>query len=144
MLFRSAGFLSAGKSSTDPLVQVLAEMGVDARHHSSYRIDEASLAKADLVITMEGSHVRQATSLLPSAYGKILPLTELAALVDELPPGPVAVEDLLVMLEAQRDPSAYLGEHWDIADPYGRKIRAYRRAVAEIDELVTRVFTRLR
>lgn len=144
MLFRSAGFLPADKGSTDELIEVLDQMGIDARRHRSYRIDEASIRAADLVVTMEGSHVRKATSILPAAYGKILPLTEASALLEEFPPGPVAIEDLLRLLESRRDPSTYLGEQWDIADPIGRRMKVYRRAVSEIDELVSKVFSRLR
>ena len=138
-VFRSAGFLEHGRVCPDPLLQALAEQGVDASYHRSYLIDEASLAAADLVLTMEGEHVRKATLLRSSAFEKIVPLKEAAQEVRRLGPGPLAVEDVLEAVGANRDASSYLTTGWDVADPYRRKLKDYRRAVAEITELVSTV-----
>ena len=102
-MFRSAGFLEHGRVCPDPLLQALAEQGVDASYHRSYLIDEASLAAADLVLTMEGEHVRKATLLRSSAFEKIVPLKEAAQEVRRLGPGPLAVEDVLEAVGANRD-----------------------------------------
>ena len=61
----------------------------------------------------------------------------------ELPWGSVSVAQLLAKVSEDRDPRRYLGSQWDVADPYGRRIKAYRRAVDEIEELVTLVIGRL-
>ena len=142
--FRSAGFLESGRRSSDTLVQALAEVGVDVRHHLSYGLDRASIAAADLILTMEGAHVRRATEIDPAAYPKTVPLREAAELVDEWDETVIAVEELLSVLNERRDPTTYLTGIWDVDDPYGRSLRVYRRTVAEIDELVDAVLGRLR
>lgn len=142
--FRSAGFLESGRRSSDTLVQALAETGVDVRHHLSYGLDRASIGAADLILTMEGSHVRQATEIDPTAYQKTAPLKEAAELLDDWEDAVVSVEEFLAALHADRDPATYLTHAWDIDDPYGRSLRVFRKTVAEISELVDSVFGRLR
>ncbi len=143
MVFRSAGFLDAGRSCPPELVAVLAERNIDATGHQSYRLDEASVAAAELLLTMEGSHVQQATMIAPEAYTKIVPLREAAAILEQGPGRGRAVEDLLEELNRERDPRQYLGTRWDVSDPYGRRVKAYRQAVEEIEELVSTIIGRL-
>lgn len=139
MFFRSAGFLQAERSVPDELIRVLSSRGIDARHHRSYQIDPASLTAADLVLTMESSHVQQATTLMQEAFPKVVPLKEAALAVERLGAGPLSVDDLLGDLNRGRDPRSYLGSRWDIQDPYGRRTSHYKRAVEEIDQLLVAV-----
>mgnify|MGYP003419210929 CR=1 FL=1 len=76
------------------------------------------------------------------AFTKVVPLKEAADVMGFLP-GRLAVSDLLDEVNRSRDPRTYLSKGWDVADPYKRKLRDYRRAVAEIDELVGQVVGRL-
>lgn len=115
---------------------------MDASEHRSYRLDPASLEAADLVLTMEGQHVPSATRLQRGAFPKIVPLKEAAEVAGRLG-GRLALDDLLGEVNRSRDPRTYLSKGWDVADPYRRKLRDYRRAVAEIDGLVTEVMGRL-
>lgn len=142
MVFRSAGFLEAGRSCPPELVEVLAERGIDAAGHRSYVVDEASLAAADLVLTMESSHVQKATMLSAEAFPKIVPLKEAALAMDHLDRR-LAVDELLAEISKGRDPRNYLGSRWDVADPYGRRTKAYRTAVDEIIGLLGGVIGRL-
>jgi protein-tyrosine-phosphatase len=142
-VYRSAGFLGPGQVVPNDLVKVLAERGVDASTHRSYRIDEASVRAADLLLTMESSHVQRITRIIPEALAKAVPLKEAAEVVDRLEPGQTTVERFLDELDRDRDPMTYLGDRWDVEDPYGRRARAYRRAVEEIDGLLARVIGRL-
>ncbi len=142
-MFRSAGFLAPDTSCPSDLVTVLHERGVDAAAHRSYRLDEASLVAADLLLTMEGRHVQKATMVMPDAFPKIVPLKEAAAVLGRMPGPSVTIEDFLAEVNRDRDPRNYLGTQWDVEDPFGRKAKAYRKAVAEIDELVTAVIGRL-
>jgi protein-tyrosine-phosphatase len=135
-VFRSAGFLQSGESCPPELVTVLGDRGIDARSHRSYQLDSASLEASDLVLTMETRHVQKASMIEPDAFERIVPIREAAEVVQRLGGGPVQVEDFLVELNDGRDPRNYLGARWDVDDPYGRRIRAYRKAVDEIDELV--------
>jgi len=141
-MFRSAGFLTEDEACPEHLLRALAELGVDASRHRSYRIDPASLEAADLVLTMEGQHVPSATRLHRAAFPKIMPLKEAARAATALGPR-VSVDDLVDEVNQVRDPRTYLSKGWDVADPYRRKLRDYRRAVAEIDGLVTEVMDRI-
>lgn len=141
-VFRSAGFLTEDEACPEFMLRALAELGVDASEHRSYRLDPASLEAADLVLTMEGQHVPSATRLHRAAFPKIIPLKEAARVAVDLGQQ-VTVDDLLDEVNRARDPRTYLSKGWDVADPYRRKLRDYRRAVAEIDGLVTEVLDRL-
>lgn len=142
-IFRSAGFLEAGRSCPPQLIQSLEEQGVDARGHRSYELDAASLRAADLVLTMEGEHVQKATLVDREAFPKILPLREAAERLSRRRAGPAVLVEFLAEVNDHRDPTSYLSGHWDVADPYGRKLKDYRKAVAEISELVDGVIGRL-
>ncbi len=142
--FRSAGFMASGRTSSDTLIQALDEVGIDARDHRSYQLDRPSIAAADLLLTMEGAHVRQATDIDADGYPKTLPLREAAALLDQTGEPATTVEELLIMLAQQRNPASYLGRSWDIDDPFGRSLRVYRKTVVELTGLVDSVVGRLR
>ncbi len=142
-LFRSAGFLEGDRECPDHLLQSLRERGVDAAAHRSYRIDQASLQAADLVLTMEGEHVQKATLLDPDSFHKVLPLKEAAARLENVGRGPLTLDEFVDEINRDRDPTSYLSGQWDVSDPYGRKLRDYRRAVNEIAGLVDGVIPRL-
>jgi protein-tyrosine-phosphatase len=142
MAFRSAGFLGSGRSCPKELVGVLGQNGIDASAHRSYELDADTVAAADILLTMEGSHVQKATMLAAEAFPKTLPLKEASAVVDRAGGG-IAIEDLLDRVNADRDPRQYLGSKWDVDDPYGGKSKEYRRAVDEIADLVANVIGRL-
>jgi len=117
---------------------------VDVRRHRSYQLDRASIAAADILLTMEGSHVRQATEIEPGAYPKTVPLREAAAVLEDWHAPSATVEELLVEIARERDPMSYLGDDWDVDDPFGRSLRIYRKTVAEIGDLVDSVLGQLR
>lgn len=143
-LFRSAGFLESGRACPELLAEALTEQGTDVSHHRSYQLDEASLRAADLVLTMEGEHVQKATLLNAQEFTKIMPLKEAASHMQAVRGGGRAeLAELLDRVNFERDPGSYLSSQWDVADPYGRKLKDYRRAVAEISELVDAVVGRL-
>jgi protein-tyrosine-phosphatase len=142
-VFRSAGFLGSGQASPELLQQTLAEQGVDISHHRSYQLDDASLNAADVVLTMEGEHVQRATLLNGGAFAKIMPLKEAADAIETSGWGQYPLAALLDRVSVERDPSSYLSTRWDVDDPYGRKLRDYRSAVAELTELVDVVIGRL-
>lgn len=144
MIFRSAGFLDVADSCPSELLDVLKARGIDATSHRSYRLDDTSVNAAELLLTMEGSHVQKATMLAPGAFPKIVPLKEAAAIIGRSPEPTLSFEDFISDLNNDRDPRQYLGGKWDVADPYGRRAKAYRSAVDEIEQLVTTVIGRLR
>lgn len=135
--------MRADNTCPDDLVDVLGNQGIDAKAHRSYKLDEASIEAAELLLTMEGSHVQKATMITPDAFKKIVPFREAAAVLDRLPAASSSIEDFVEELNRDRDPRQYLGTNWDVDDPYGRRAKAYRKAVAEIDQLVSGVIGRL-
>lgn len=142
-VFRSAGFLVPDQTVPSELVRVLADRQIEATAHRSYRIDESSVDAADVLLAMESSHVQKIAALRPGSLEKTLPLKEAASVMASLAPGPVSLAELLERVNRDRDPRSYLGSQWDVDDPYGRRIRAYRQAVDEIDHLVSQVVGRL-
>lgn len=142
-VYRSAGFLEPGHPVPADLVKVLAEWGVDANAHRSYRLDEATVEAADVLLAMESSHIQRISSISSEALAKSAPLKEAAQIMERLGRGPVTVAGFLDELNRDRDPLTYLGARWDVEDPFGRRTRAYRRAVEEISGLVDLVIGRL-
>ncbi len=142
--FRSAGFMPSGRAPSETLIRALTEVDVDVRRHRSYQLDRASIAAADILLTMEGAHVRQATEIEPGAYPKTVPLREAAAVLEVWHAPSATGEELLVEIARERDPMSYLGDDWDVDDPFGRSLRIYRRTVAEIGDLVDSVLGQLR
>lgn len=149
LLFRSAGFLQVEDGCPAELVDVLRGREIDATKHQSYLLDQESIGAADLLLTMEGSHVQKATMLAPSGFPKIVPLKEAASVISGWneqtgPGGTIEVEKFVEVLNRDRDPRQYLGTSWDVADPYGGRPKQYRAAVDEIEQLVYSVIGRLR
>lgn len=126
------------------MIDALRGEGIDATGHRSYTLDGPSLEAADILLTMEGSHVQKATVIAPDAYPRIVPLKEAAAAMAARPEGQVEIESLLEDINRGRDALNYLDQRWDVADPYGRRPRQYRQAVNEITGLVDAVIGRLR
>ena len=138
--FRSAGFLTADRSCPSDLEHVLNSRSIQVSGHRSYRLDADTIHAAELILTMEARHVLEATVLDRAALAKSLPLKEAAKLVA----GPESVEDFLRRVNTDRDPQRYLGEtNYDISDPYKKRMKAYERAVEEIDDLVNTVISSL-
>jgi protein-tyrosine-phosphatase len=141
-VFRSAGLLDGGRSCPEYMVETLLDRGIDISGHRSYQLDATSLQIADLVLTMEGEHVQQATTIDRQCFPKTVPIREAAALLATAA-GPQPLDRFIESASRVRDPSTYLSNQWDIADPYRRKLKDYRRAVDEISSLVEGVIGRL-
>ena len=142
-VFRSAGFIDTGQSCPAPMVQVLGDRHVDVTGHRSYMADAASLYSADLILTMEGAHVQKLTLLDRNAFSKTFPLKEAAQHMARLSGPTVSLENFLHVANQERDPRTYLSTKWDVADPYKRKLKDYKKAVVEISELLDIVLGRL-
>lgn len=135
--FGSAGFLRAGARCPEKLVREAARQGIDLSSHRSRLLDVPLLQAADLVVTMEAAHVREVTVLHAPTFAKTVPLVELERTLRNGSLGLSALRDRL----ERRQPSAYLSGRTDddVADPYGGNTRSYRRALAEIEDLVRSV-----
>ena len=73
---------SAGTSGTElevpaDLVREGVSFGLDLSSHVAQRMDEGNVARADLVLGMERSHVREVVLADPPAFGKAFTLREI-------------------------------------------------------------------
>lgn len=143
MVFRSAGFLVSGESCPSELVDVLKGRNIDATAHRSYQLDPASLNAAELLLTMESRHVQKATMIDPDSFPKIVPLKEAAMVFERVRTPSLSIDEFIEEVNQGRDPRHYLGSRWDVQDPYGGRPRGYRKAVDEIEQLVSQVIGRL-
>lgn len=142
-MFRSAGFMDAGRPCSTEIAALLESAGIDASEHRSYRIDQASIDVAELILVMEAAHLHELTAISPDALAKSVPLKEAASILDRSGSEVVSIEDFLALVNTDRDPHIYLDKRWDVEDPIGGKARQYRAAVTDIDDLVRSVISRL-
>ncbi|MFW2381816.1 MAG: hypothetical protein ACN4GZ_08675 [Acidimicrobiales bacterium] len=137
---RSAGFMASDRRCPDELHRVLASRGISVADHRSYQLDVDTLTAADLILTMESRHVLDATVLDRRSLRKTIPLKEA---VREIRKGET-IEAFLDRVNTTRDPQNYLSAiDLDVDDPYKKRLKAYEKAVEEIDGLVTTLFSRL-
>jgi protein-tyrosine-phosphatase len=87
--------------------------------------------------------VQRATLLHRDAFRRILPLKEAAERMAKVPDRKIELDRFIEEINGARDPTSYLASRWDVADPYRRKLKEYRRAVGEISSLVDVVLGRL-
>ncbi len=110
---RSAGLSPVLDRATEIAARVAGEYGVDLHGHRSQPLDRASVARADLILTMTGEQRRWVEKLFPEAQGKTFTLL------------------------------GYVGERGDIADPYGESLAVYRECAERIWSGVERVIASL-
>jgi len=135
----SAGLLDAARPASPHAVSVMTTRGLDLGGHTSRPMAADLLEGADLIIAMERQHVREAAVLAPSSYPRTFTLKELArraAGAGPRDPG-VPVEEWLAGLAEGRRVAEHLGSSPDddVADPYGRSERAFRRTADELEVL---------
>lgn len=139
----SAGLLAPGRPASEHSATLMADRGLDLSRHRSRTMTEDLLGGADLVIGMERLHVQEAAVLVREAWPRSFTLRELARRVGVAGPRPVAVplDEWLRTLSEDRTPADHLGSSADddVADPYGRSLRAYRRCADDLVGLVDTV-----
>ncbi len=139
----SAGLLEEGRPASEHSATLMAERGLDLADHRSRRMTPELLAAADLVVGMERRHVREAALLDREVWPRSFTLRELARRTTAAGPRPDDVDlgRWLLSLSADRRPDDHLGASPadDVADPYGRSLRAYRRCADDLVSLVDSV-----
>lgn len=123
---KSAGLQAfAGDAATEHAVEVLAELGIDARAHRSRKVHPLLLAEADLILTMTEVHKAQLLELAPEHAGKIFLLKEYAE-----------------QLSAGKEEMGSAEKDYEIRDPFGQSLEVYRQSRNEIDGAVRVIVTR--
>jgi protein-tyrosine phosphatase len=140
---RSAGWLRDDDPASEGSRRELAGRGFDLSAHRSRRVTPAMLDAADLVLTMERAHARDAVLAHPPSWPRIFTLKELVRRGERAGPRRPG-EDLAAWLgrvSADRTRADLLGggDADDVTDPMGRPARFYARTAAEIEDLVDRL-----
>ncbi len=138
----SAGLLDGGHPASPEVVTTLAPFGVDLAGHRSTRLTAAAVEGADLILTMERRHAREAVLLVPSAWARTFTLKELVRRAERV--GPRDGRPLGAWLAAVgdgRERTDLVGRspEDDVADPVGGDMAAYRATATELADLVQRL-----
>jgi len=135
----SAGTIARpGQRMTAEMLTVAARYGVPAEAaeaHVAARLDEASVARADLVLGLTREHRAAALRLFPGAVKRVFTLNEFARLAGSVAAGRETLTATELVAEAAsrralEQPSA--PEADDIDDPIGLPQEVYDRVGAEI------------
>jgi protein-tyrosine-phosphatase len=94
-------------------IQLMAEQGLDLTSHQARMIDETALQQADLVLCMEAGHCEALRAEFPAHAAKIYMLSEM------------------------------VNQRFNIQDPYGQSIEAYRRMVADLTSIIDQGLERI-
>lgn len=107
VIVKSAGvYAKEGEPGTTYGIELLAARGIDISAHRARQLVESDIGRANLVLVMEEMHRRQIFYYSPGDLYKVLLFSEL------------------------------VGEHGDLADPYGHGREAYVAALYEIDRII--------
>jgi protein-tyrosine phosphatase len=139
----SAGLLSSGQPATGHGVAVMAARGLDTSGHRSRRVSPDLIGRADLVVGMARSHVREVVAARPDVWSRAFTMKELVRRGEEHGPRRPgqALGEWLAALHAGRRLPDLLGDSSadDIDDPIGGPRRAYERTAEELDDLTARL-----
>jgi protein-tyrosine phosphatase len=107
VIVKSAGvYAKEREPATAYGIELLAARGIDISAHRATQLVESDIGRANLVLVMEEMHRRQIFYYSPGDLYKVLLFSEL------------------------------IGEHGDLADPYGSGREAYIAALYEIDRII--------
>ena len=129
----------AGRGVPAPMLELLAERGIDGSHHVARQLTRQLLESADLVLTATREHRSHVATMSPPLVQRIFTLTDFGALLrslqrlDDLDP----VDALrMAMRPGIQRPAHSARARRDIVDPYGRSMRVYRESLRQLDEAI--------
>lgn len=139
----TAGLRAGGAPAPKAAQRVMARRGLSLDEHRSRRLEASTLARADLVVTMERRHVQEVAALHAEAWERTFTCTELVARAQRVGarrPG----EDLRAWVQGLslgRRPADLVGggAHVDVPDPVGRSSRHFEAVAAQLEELMERL-----
>ncbi len=122
-------------------IAAVEEVGLDLSRHTSRPLDAAAIDGADLVIGMAREHVREIVTLDPAARSRTFNYKDLVRRAEESPRRgePLAVWLAGLASDRRMDELLRGSPKDDIADPIGRGLAAFRKTVAELDDLALRL-----
>jgi protein-tyrosine phosphatase len=143
----SAGLLTGGAPATEHAVLVLHELGIDLEDHRSRSLEDRSvdLDGADLVLTMERRHVREAVAACPPLRDRAFTLIDAVRRAEAAPPRQPeeTVRAWAARLaEGRKAADAQGGGDDEVGDPVGSGVERYRDTLAELRDLLGRLADR--
>ena len=132
----SAGTMHWGGPPTDHTVQVLHELGVDARAHRSQALSRRLVKHAHLVLAMTRNHLWAVVNHDPTAADRTFLVGEIVRLGERI--GPRRADEPLPAWVARvagaRPPGSVVGIATDeVADPVNEPVDVYRRTATRLD-----------
>jgi protein-tyrosine-phosphatase len=147
---RSAGIRGDGQPATAETVRLLAERGIDVSNHRSRRVDRATAAASDLIVTAEHDHVVYIAGESPELFRRTFTLLELLERGEQVGQRQGApIEDWLDRVgDGRATANDYLdagdsGAIADLADPTGQTARHWLVAITDIESHSRRLATLL-
>jgi len=147
VIFRSAGFVKAGRPATREAVKVMAELGVDISRHRSALVKDAIVSNPDLIICMTCQHLRSTVDLKPSLLARTFTFAELVDLCERY--GARAESQPLAGYLEHIGSSRNIAElsrssgRGDISDPIGKSLAAYQQCAGELHKLTRSIVENL-
>lgn len=139
----TAGFLEGGQPSPEGVQAALAREGIDVSGHTSRQVTAGMVGEADVVITMERSHVRQAVMLDRAAWPRTFTLKELVRRGEHIGARRADETAQAWIADAHRgrrsDDLLGADEADNLADPMAQPQKAFDRTAVEIDDLCRRL-----
>ncbi len=139
----STGVSFRDRPASANAVDAMRRRGIDIDPHRSRMLDVDQLTRADLVLCMERTHVREAVILHPPSFPRVFTLKELVRRGEQIGSrGPDEhTEQWLTRAGLGRRPLDHLGASAadDVADPIGLGPDQYEETAAELADLVARL-----
>jgi protein-tyrosine phosphatase len=132
----SAGTMHWGGPATDHTVEVLHELGIDARAHRSRALSRKLVRHADLVLAMTRNHMWAVTNHDPAAEDRTFMVGEIVRLGEKVGArrADEPVRDWVARVAAARPPGAVMGLATDeVADPVNEPVEVYRSTAVRLD-----------
>ena len=136
----SAGFLEPGARCPQPVLEVMAEVGLDLSGHRSRRVSPDLVGTAGLVVTMTRQHAVDLAVEYPEDWARFFTLSDLLGRTKASHQRATGegLESWAADLNAGRARAELLQlpSDGDIPDPIGKPARVYRRVRDQLQELV--------
>jgi protein-tyrosine phosphatase len=139
---QSAGLMVSGEPMPNEGVSLMAARGIDLRQHTSLQVTEGLIEQADLVLGMARRHVRELVAIAPDHWSKAFIFKDFVQRSEKAGSRGrhQRLADWLESVGAGRDRRELLADRPDddVPDPMGKRIKVWRRTIADIDHLTLR------
>jgi protein-tyrosine phosphatase len=124
-----------GRGVAAPLLELLAERGIDGSGHRARQVTRAMVQQADLVLTATRGHRSEVATMAPTALPRVFTLADFGAALAATDVRRAEPVDALreALRSSAAGPRAIRAADPDILDPYGRSVRVYRESLRQLD-----------